>query len=708
MNTQSLLTQTQTQTKPSPSFTPVKTGVLQRKCACGNSSGLTGKCSESQKKKLSLQRMAVHNQAEYSEVPPIVHEVLRSPGQPLDPGTRTFMESRFGHNFSQVRVHTGGKAAKSAQSVNALAYTVGRDVVFNSGQYTPDQTSGKRLLAHELTHVVQQSRFSGMVQPDLQVGAAQDRAEIEADRVADDIFSDQTLTSVPSINSEPTGLRLRRQPTTPQQRGGQERLATLQQPPRGEDQVRIHVFRYLCNCMGRNVSRSSFSGRVRPRPGIVYEFCRGRVTARVVGEVVPSSFTTGTATVTGDINIAPGRGGTGVRVQVEGEGRNTGSEPQVGGRVRTTIEPPRGPNVGVSGEIFGGTESGQIDTRAGVEIDLGDVTLFGEGTNLQDEDRRGALFGVRGRFGGPRVERQVCRECLCPVVYECLEDIPPREFEEQVPFTVTDRTRLRYYFRLNSNQDARDPALRRESIQALDRLAALIAAGGSVASITGYASPEADERSLNQQLSESRARRLHQLVQTRLGADVSIPEPEGRGELLGRRATILPGSALADAILDVGFSGPEEVSDFLVGDEIDNDQLADQFLGLLSRVTEPEERLRLFGISPDSPIANQLLTAIERFIASGGRGRRPWERVFEFLRFATVEVTQTRQDIRTEQRRTRGSIRRVGEALCNRYAQEAEQADLFGAAQQEPNAESCPTGSPRNLEQFADQCDYDR
>lgn len=91
-------------------------------------------------------------------VPPIVHEVLRSPGQPLDDDTRAFMEPRFGQDFSRVRVHTDTKASESAQAVNALAYTVGRDVIFGAGQYQPQSTEGKRLMAHELTHIAQQSR----------------------------------------------------------------------------------------------------------------------------------------------------------------------------------------------------------------------------------------------------------------------------------------------------------------------------------------------------------------------------------------------------------------------------------------------------------------------------------------------------------------------------------------------------------------------
>jgi hypothetical protein len=87
----------------------------------------------------------------------IVDDVLRSPGQPIDNATRAFMERRIGHDFSRVRVHTDARGVESAQAVNALAYTVGRDIVFGAGQYAPGTTAGKRLLAHELTHVAQQT-----------------------------------------------------------------------------------------------------------------------------------------------------------------------------------------------------------------------------------------------------------------------------------------------------------------------------------------------------------------------------------------------------------------------------------------------------------------------------------------------------------------------------------------------------------------------
>lgn len=86
----------------------------------------------------------------------LVETTLQSSGTPLDKNTRSFMEQRFGHNFSHVKIHTNSVAAKSAGSINALAYTSGNNIVFNQNQFSPGTDSGKKLLAHELTHVVQQ------------------------------------------------------------------------------------------------------------------------------------------------------------------------------------------------------------------------------------------------------------------------------------------------------------------------------------------------------------------------------------------------------------------------------------------------------------------------------------------------------------------------------------------------------------------------
>lgn len=99
---------------------------------------------------------SVHGTSDMT-APPAVQEALASSGQPLDPATRGLMESRFGHDFGNVRVHTDGQASESARQIDAAAYTSGSDIVFGAGRYAPETAPGQRLIAHELTHVVQQS-----------------------------------------------------------------------------------------------------------------------------------------------------------------------------------------------------------------------------------------------------------------------------------------------------------------------------------------------------------------------------------------------------------------------------------------------------------------------------------------------------------------------------------------------------------------------
>jgi uncharacterized protein DUF4157 len=171
--------------------------VLQRKCACGNQTMAGGECEECGKKErlglqtkltvnepsdiyeqeadriadqvmampahtavsaapLSIQRFSGQSNGRSDGAPPSVGKALASPGTPLEPALRQDMEQRFGYDFSRVRVHNDTSAAESAHAVNARAYTVGRDIVFGREQYFPRTSEGKRLLAHELTHVVQQ------------------------------------------------------------------------------------------------------------------------------------------------------------------------------------------------------------------------------------------------------------------------------------------------------------------------------------------------------------------------------------------------------------------------------------------------------------------------------------------------------------------------------------------------------------------------
>jgi hypothetical protein len=139
-----------------------------------------------------------------SSLPPLVSRTLASSGEPLDSSTRAFFEPRFGYDFSQVRVHADERAAESARAVGALAYTVGRDVVFGVGQYRQGTSDGMRLLAHELAHVVQQNR-SGIYPPTIDPQAPHER---NADSVASSVIDGKSAVRV----SEYTGVVLARQP----------------------------------------------------------------------------------------------------------------------------------------------------------------------------------------------------------------------------------------------------------------------------------------------------------------------------------------------------------------------------------------------------------------------------------------------------------------------------------------------------------------
>lgn len=141
---------------------------LQRKCACASSAPGSGACSACGGRKPAMGVVR-----DGTAVPQSVAEVLRSPGRPLDESARATMESRFGHHFGDVRVHDDGRAALSAGDVAARAYTVGNHVVLGDGRPAAGSPDADRLLAHELTHVVQQRGAVG--------GAPADSARMEAE-----------------------------------------------------------------------------------------------------------------------------------------------------------------------------------------------------------------------------------------------------------------------------------------------------------------------------------------------------------------------------------------------------------------------------------------------------------------------------------------------------------------------------------------------
>lgn len=208
------------QAKTASLLSPVQ-GLLQRQCACGNHTLAGGECAECAKNKDGLQRklaigasndpleleadrvadqvMAASGHTAVSgaplhiqryagqategleTAPASVDRVLASSGRPLEPALRQDMGQRFGYDFSRVRVHSGAAAEQSARDVSANAYTVGHNIVFGAGRFAPGTNEGRRLIAHELTHVLQQKDTAGYPVPTIQQRGASAVLQRESD-----------------------------------------------------------------------------------------------------------------------------------------------------------------------------------------------------------------------------------------------------------------------------------------------------------------------------------------------------------------------------------------------------------------------------------------------------------------------------------------------------------------------------------------------
>ncbi len=168
---------------------------------------------QTEKEKLSLRKTT--DDAQMQIAPPIVDQVMRLPGQPLDAAIRTFMEPRFGYDFSRVRVHADGEATNAARAVQARAYTIGSDIVFGGGQYHPANSDGKLLIAHELAHVVQQtgmrpaSQVARVIQRQQPSGTAQ--PTVAPPQVTQQLYNQAVVSIASRAGVNPTLLAILQQ-----------------------------------------------------------------------------------------------------------------------------------------------------------------------------------------------------------------------------------------------------------------------------------------------------------------------------------------------------------------------------------------------------------------------------------------------------------------------------------------------------------------
>jgi hypothetical protein len=193
---------------------------------------------------LHLQRTAgnaaVSRMLDDEPASPVLDVVGKGGGRPLEPETRTFMESRLGQDFGDVRLHTDGAAGESARAINAQAYTVGSDIVFQSGRYEPQTPTGQRVLAHELTHVVQQR--SGPVDGTpagggIQISDPSDRFEQAAEQSADLVMSAGPPAAATAASSPAAPLSAQREEDDSEELSAQALAVQRQEEEEDEDQA---------------------------------------------------------------------------------------------------------------------------------------------------------------------------------------------------------------------------------------------------------------------------------------------------------------------------------------------------------------------------------------------------------------------------------------------------------------------------------------
>lgn len=616
-------------------------------------------------------------------------QALRGSGSPLSGTNRNYFEPRFGHDFSQIRIYTGHHAAGLARGINARAFTSGQDVVFGAGQYQPHSTEGRRLLAHELTHTVQQSATPSTV-----------RRRIMKD-------SNHVI----------------RRKTAKLQKVGPKHKQKVELPiqQRGKDQVRVNVERTLEACPCRRVDfkkEGIFYNDDLKNLAIAYRYCRGGTTVDVYGALQSNADAflkgkappLGTARIGIDINIwAKTQGG---RIVVEAIGTNEGGGKGVGGRAQLIYQ-GKGWRVVLEPQFLhrlkqlpGASTKNELQLKLGGKI--GNVTIQLSGKNLLDPNKIGGTGDVCYKLAGnlnfcvglmitkvpgrskpaytpnvgikvplpfPKVQKPECRSCFCPgpvPVYKCYETlIPPKPDKPKKP---KDKD-FRYYFKYDSIDNSEENYLQGQSIRNLSSIVQEVRKGGTVQDIIGYASPEATEK-YNKKLSEKRAKKMHSILLAQLGAGVVLPNPIARGELLGRALIKSPSSRLVDVIKQSGFQSAEALTKQLAGKAIPNSKLAKQFIVLFESIEKPADQLALFGLSTDAKIAPDVLAAIKTYVDGKGKGRRPWEKVFRLLRLALTRVSPATP--KPPEAPGPSKPKDVDKAKCDIYAKAAEKLKKFG------------------------------
>ncbi|MBV7530825.1 DUF4157 domain-containing protein [Chitinophaga sp. sic0106] len=558
----------------------------------------------------------------------------RGGGSAMSSDTRDFMESRFGTDFSGVRIHDGGYAADLSSELNAQAFTIGNDIYFNAGKYSPDTSSGKHLLAHELTHTLQQGGGKS----------------IERKPISDGV------------------IRRVAQYYTPQDIGT-SRTVDLPVERRGNVSVTPRVTRQLAQCECRRTSDSQRTGWfMNPDLNnfvIAFSYCRndfradmyaqleseanewlngrgepeGRLTlgtdftfgiGNTVSRITLSGIMGNNGSGTGPGSVPSGHGGGGVDL-----GLNLGLGAIRGQDVRLLL----GGNYMNWPNIPGLANPHEWGLRGGLGI--GPWSLSFSTTRIGDQDQAYMFnFGYRRETPPerPRCER---RACICPPprrIYTCENLEQEDDTPAPDPVALPDQE-IQHYFEYNSTNEPTTEADLLSANQAnLAEVVRQVGAGSTIIGIRGYASPEGGERSVNQSLALDRGVAWRNMIRAQVPAGTSLPVDVGRGELLGSAPAPEVGGHLVDLIRSHGFESAAQVTRQLTGAEYTSSDLTREFLALFREITDRSQRLALFGLAEESPLANRVIAAVDLYVANNGRGNRPWDRIFQMFRMATVKL----------------------------------------------------------------------
>lgn len=512
-----------------PALSPAPSSVIQR-CSCG---GTCAKCRKQEPEdghEHVLRRKALHaDRGEPQSAPPIVHQALRSPGQPLDTDTRTFMEQRFGYDFSKVRLHADATAFESASAVHALAHTIGRDIVFASGSYSPGTRAGRQLLAHELSHVVQQQPLPAIPAPQ----SASEPGHLNS------------ATSTPARLSRVSTPMLSRQTDTrtmPAKDGGTDSVTRVITP------AKCNLGPHLFTNVSKDISASNAFLEI--------DLCRGSVSGEIRGDVDYGDAlkTAGQAVAKMLNSVSSGQPSAQAMSTLANDLKQLKPDAKITLNLQAS-DVFRLDITGLGTATPGGTVTGQATARA--EFDVGPVKLSLEGT-VSGGNQEKTSYQITGNvgLGGSRLEKPNCQKCICgkPDIKFACSHIPPRGNNPPPPAPKSATPRYVPYFFPYS---CATPSPERNK-QNLAEAVRWIRQDYTIARVEGNASPEGPVEGMrhgkckfenNTKLAQARAEEAKKQLDAELRASMSndlIMRPEvyqhalsasypvvGRGELFG-------------------------------------------------------------------------------------------------------------------------------------------------------------------------------